>query len=476
MGIYVKPSPITINMAVPDIATKRLKFKTTGGQRKIVISSNWLPLFNFKGGDDMATRSLGVGKGIVVDLVTDLFNPPAPTKKVYERSYPKRKNNPIETLIEISSKKVINKSFLFNACGFHVTFEPNRLTILPVTEFKEQVLSNVRLENRYSIFAACSSGVDLHLMEKHHGFHTHSLIEYRPQEKRDKRDLTETGAVAALRNLKNGIKNLFNEDITVISESMLTKAIEKEPAMLFMASPQCDDFTNLKTQKGKEQHVTDLSSSLDMAFDMERIIRAIKTPIIKFEQVRGWYNSDIYKALSLRLRKHGYQEHLLIGNAVDHGGLTNRVRGYAVFTMLDVPFEFEEATGASDDPIWPIIERHLSDCRDVTHSKSLQDGKAIGRLRTITPESTKAPTFLKSQPRCAKDSVVIEIDDKLHWPSEALVKELMGISGYQTDCVSSDIAYEIIGQSVDAALHNSVARSIKKHIDAYFNKTIKCIA
>lgn len=477
MTAFVKPTllanAIEAQFAVPRVATKRLKFKTTNGKRKIVVSSNWLPLFNFNAGDDMTTRSLGSGKGLVAELVTDLFTPDKGTKKVYKRTYPKRKNNPIETLVEISAKKIIDKSFLFNASGVHVKFEANKLTFTPITDFKDEVISNIKFENRYSIFAACSSGVDLHLMEQEHGFNTHSLAEWRPNERRNKRDYSETGALAALRNLKSGIKNLFNEDITFISATMLEKAVKGDPAMVFMASPQCDDYTPLKTKKMKADHVEDLSSSMDMAFDMLRVGMAVQAPIIKFEQVQGWYKSDAYKILSLRLRKLGYKENLLVANASDYNGLTNRTRGYCVFTLLDVPFEFEAASGQSEDSIWPIVEKHLPECRDVTHSKSLQDGKRIGRLRTITPDSTKSPTILKSQSRCAKDSMVIEQDGRLIWPSEPLVKELMGVPNFKTDCVSQEFAYEIIGQSVDAQLHSSVARSVKKHIDLYFSELEK---
>jgi DNA (cytosine-5)-methyltransferase 1 len=181
MGAYV--NPIVANFSVPDLATKKLKFKVSNGVRKLVISSNWLPMFNFNAGDSMVTRVIGCGKGLVVELANDLFNPAPKKKKVYQRTYPKRKNNPCETLIEISSKKIVNEAFLFNASGFHVKFEFNRLTITPITDFKDQVMANARFDNRYSIFAACSSGVDLHLMEKEHGFNTHSLIEWRPREK-----------------------------------------------------------------------------------------------------------------------------------------------------------------------------------------------------------------------------------------------------------------------------------------------------
>ena len=73
----------------------------------------------------------------------------------------------------------------------------------------------------------------------------------------------------------------------------------------------------------------------------------------------------------------------------------------------------------------------------------------------------------------AKDSCVIEVDNKFYWPSEDLLKELMSIEGVVLDCVSKSIGSEIIGQSIDGALHSSVARSVIRHIDAFLsaNKT-----
>lgn len=468
MNAYVQP--INAEFIVPsECMTKRLKIKKTGGKRKIVISTNWLPLYNFNAGDDMVARPLGKGKGLVVELVTDLFTTDKKPKKVYQRSYPKRKNCPLETLIEISSKKDIDGGFSDDVEELLVKFEFNRLTITEVKTFQSEVLKNAVKAADYSIFAACTSGVDLHLMEKDHRFTIHSCIEYRPQEKRDKRDLTETGALSVLRNLKKGIKNLFNEDVALIEREQLTKAVEKKPAMLFMASPQCDEYTNVKASSLKEEHINDLSSSLDMSVDMLKIIECIKAPVIKFEQVVGWYKSDAYKILSLRLRKFGYKENLLISSGDKYGGLTGRTRGYAVFSMLDVPFEFEPEIGIRTESIWPVIEKHMPDCRDISHSKSIQDGFTTGRLRMITKESTKSPTILKGQSRMAKDTAVIYDNDKFYYPSEDLLKELMGFPELKTDCLSKDIAFEVIGQSIDAALHSSVARSVKRHIDAFLS-------
>jgi len=71
----------------------------------------------------------------------------------------------------------------------------------------------------------------------------------------------------------------------------------------------------------------------------------------------------------------------------------------------------------------------------------------------------------------AKDSICIKFNDRLYWPSEDLIKDLMGISpNFKLDCVSAEIASEIIGQSIQVELHDSVMRSLVCHLNSYFDK------
>ena len=459
-------------------ATKQLKFKRIDDhKRKIVLSTNFLPLFDFDKGDKVVESSLGKDKGIRIDRVYDMFDAPMKTKQVYSRSYKTRKNNPLETLMEVSSQKLIRESFPAWCTKVHVVMKKGVVFITPLTSHKEKAIMNATPESRHEVFAACTSGVDLHGLEES-GFTIHSVIEYRPNEKRDKdRDLTETGALTVLRNSKQGIKNIFCEDIMSIDTEQLIEAVKTSLVTTFIASPQCDDFTNLKTNAAKASSVDDLSTSVDMALDFLRVVDAIKPPVVVFEQVAGWYKSEAYKLLCIRMRRWGYTEHLTIANALEFGGLPGRTRGYAVFSCLDVPFSFEAPKPRPETSIWNEIEPFLSQCRDVTHSKSLQDGASCGRLRTITPTSIKAPTILKSQSRMAKDSAVITIGEKILWPSEDLQKHLMGIpADFHVDAVSKDIGSEILGQSIDGSLHAMVTRSVKNHIDSYFHSSASVAA
>lgn len=484
MNAIVNDKPFVRTFAVPSgIATKKLGIKVspTTGKKKIAVSTNWLPIFGFEAGAEVVERSLGPNKGMEIILLSDfesfagntfdLFNTEEVKLKkkiVYQREYKARKNNPLETLIEVASQKIIDDSFPNGTTRVHVTFSQSIITITPLTTHQEEALKNITPESKHEVFAACTSGVDLHSLENDHGMSIHSVIEFRPHEARDgKRDLSETGALTVLRNVKN-IGNLFNEDITYIDASRLEAAVKNSPVTTFMASPVCDDFTNVKNKKAKEDSIENLTSSIDQSFDLLRCIYAIKPPLICFEQVRGWYKSDAYKILNLRLRKLGYKENLLIADPRDYEGKTSRVRGYAVFTVLDSPFEFEAKTTRSNETIWDLVKKYLPECRDVSHSKSIQKGKAKGRLRVINKSSLHSPTFLKSQPRMAGDSVVVEDEGKFYWPCEGLQKELMGIlPTFTTDASSMEIALECLGQSIDGAVHDSVIRSLKKHIDAH---------
>lgn len=451
--------------------TKRLSFKRLGETgRKLAISTNWLTLMDFNPDDRVVERSLGKGKGIEICKVYDIFDAPLKTKKVYSRLYTRRKNNPLkETLLEVASQKLINEAF-GNAKRVHVIFTQGKIIVKPLTSHQEKAILNATPESRHTVFAACSSGLDICAMEDS-GFQIHSLIEWRAPEKRDKgRDLTETGALTALRNLKKGIVNVFNEDITTIDTEMLAEAVRNSPVTTFIASPQCDEFGTSKNNKAKDEAIEDLSTTMDMAIDILRVVDAIKPPVIQLENVSGWYKSDAYKLLKIRLRRYGYTEYLDLALASDRGGLTTRERGFAVFTCLDAPFSFEKPPAPRTESIWPIVEPFLPECRDVSNSKSIQDGAACGRLRTITKDSLTAPTILKSQERMAKDSCVIFHEGKYLWPSENLIKRLMAIpDSFSTDCVSKDISVEIYGQSQDHVHAGLITQSIKNHLDHYFN-------
>lgn len=459
-----------LSFNTPDLMTKSLSFKKmNGGKRKLVVSTNWLTLIGFEAGAPNVEKSLGPNQGIVIERVRDLFDGNDRVKKVYTRSYKQRRNNPIETLLDISSQKLLDESFPASCSRVHITFTKDKVEIRPLTTHQERALENARkADDPLSVMAACTSGVDLHSMQKH-GHSIHSIIEYRPAELRDKKDLTETGALNAVANIE-GIKAVYNEDINTINLDRIAAAVNESPFTTFVISPVCDDFSTVKAKSLKDRSLEDLSSGIDMGYDLLRIVERLAPPTILIENVSGWVKSDMYRIISLRLRRWGYQEHCIVADARDYDGLTSRKRAYSFFTALPSPFNWEKPSERRTTPIWSIIEEHLPELRDVTHSKSLNDGIACGRLRTITPESCHSPTFLKSQLRMAKDSCVIRVDDRLYWPSEALTKRLMGIDeSFTLENCSTTIASEIIGQSVDMGLHDMVVRSVKRHLIEFYD-------
>lgn len=454
-----------VRVNIPEIATKQLRFRKNGERRVLTISSNLLTLFDFSKGDDVIETSLGQGKGMVIERSYDLFEQ-APTKKVYARRYPRRKNNPLEHQIEISSQKMLNDSFPKDCTKVHVKFSKGKITVTPLRTISERAKANALRADPMSAFVALTSGVDLVSM-RDEGFSISAVLEWRPQESRDKTDLTETGALCALAN-SGPIHALFNEDVTSAVLDEIESAMERHPVMIFHASPQCDDHTPLKAGKLKDRHLKEANSSEDMIIDLLNIIERLAPPLVLFENVAGMLNSAAYKVAKLRLRRWGYEAHEHVGDARLYGGLTSRRRTYVLFSQLETPFAFEEPFTEKEKDAWSIVKDDLDLCRNVSHSKSLNDGKENGRLRRITPKSTSIPTPVKSQSRMAKDSIVIEPEDGVFlWPTENQLKRFLGIESVDMNSVSTTIASEVIGQSIDRPHHASILRAIKKHIESY---------
>ncbi|MFK5951001.1 MAG: DNA cytosine methyltransferase [Methylococcales bacterium] len=473
---FVQPQGVAgsdaLKINVPDLITKQLKlYINANGKRKITVSTNWLRLFDFEPKSPVIERSLGAGKGIVISRVYDLFDMPN-VKKVYERRYKSRKNNPLESQLEVNSQKILNASFPADCERVHITFEHGKVTITPLTTLQERALNNAKnAEDKLSAFVAFSSGVDAHALQAD-GFSITGLLDYRVVESRDKSDLTETGALNALANVP-GMKALINEDIFSIDVQRVAQYFKDSPFMLMSASPQCDDFSSLKNASQKAKDIQSVASTMDMSLDVLNLIEAMNPPVVMLENVTAWAKSSVYELMSLRLRRRGYKEYLLASaDARDYSGMTSRKRAYAIFSILDAPFCFEDKVARNNTPIWDQILPYLKDCRDVTHCKSIQDGARIGRLRVITKESLHSPTPVKSQSRQAKDSLVIEHDSRYYWPTEALLKYVLGIdTQFCLDTNSQTIASEIIGQGIDVPLHASIIRSVKKHIESFFNLT-----
>lgn len=314
-------------------------------------------------------------------------------------------------------------------------------------------------------FLAMSSGIDGRCLVGC-GFEIDSLLEFRPNEKRDNRDLTETGALNALANISPRL--LINEDISRVNWNMVREHVEAGPQIAIAhISLQCDDFSVAKANKFKQQSIDDLSTTRDLVYDALRMIETIMPTTVVVENVSGFMNAAEGMLLSIKLRKWGYHVTEAILQAGEFGGFTRRERYYLVASVYP---DFAMPVGGEmrSESIWPEIEPFLDGCRDVSHTKSLQDGLTGGRARLIRPNGCVSPTMLKSQSRQCKDAVYIEMPDGRYLlPSLELIQHLQGIpSDMDFSSNASELHSEIMGQSIDYPMHHAVVKAVHEHLCA----------
>lgn len=409
-------------------------------------------MFGFEPGALTREVPLGRGKGFKVMLVSN----PAPgerLKKVYQREYKRRTNNPLEAMLDIRKQELF-ECIPEGTEKVHVKFERGVIHITPAGDPKK-TYEDLRA------LLCCSSGVDGMQLHKV-GFSVAGLIEWRPNEKRDTRDLTETGIMSSIGNFP--VEHIINEDIMSLNLNKLASDLIDTPISLMIASPVCSDFSLVKRAAIKDAHYHDGTSTLDMSYDLLRLVEVIRPGYVLIEQVPNYVASDVFKMVSLRMRRWGYKEYSGVYNAPEYGGLTLRKRAYAFFTSFDAGFEFLPTE--SGITAWDIVEKHLSSCRIVTNLKSIQDGARLKLLRTISKSKPYCPTILRSQSRQTKDCIVIEHDGEYLMPSEELLKDLQGIpEDMDLRMLSKEQSVEVIGQSVDGRMHHRLIEAIKEHIE-----------
>lgn len=443
------------SLHIPDSITKVLKLTGTGDNRKIRVSSNFLPLYNFDIGDRINVAPLSKAKGgIRVSLKTD------GPQKIYHRTYKHRKNNPMEAVLELSSKEIMD-TIPNHVSRIHVEMRRGGINITPIQELGFSVQSYLKkLRNPMQMFAALSSGVDIHSAQRL-GFEIKGIVEYRPQEKRDKADLTETGVLTAIAN--NPIGHVFNEDIYSLDWNRVAELIEMPHVPVMHASLQCDHFSNVCPASVAESY--SLETTRDMFIPLLDGVKRLKPGVLVIEQVEGFQKSTEWRLLTMQLERLGYFVDYKTLDARKQDGINSRKRMYAVCSIFP-NFEFPENLEPNEKCIWDkYIAPHLVGCRDVTHSKSIQDGARVGRLRTIKRGKPYSPTPIKSQERMAKDTLVIEDDGRYFMPTEALLKSILSIpKEFDTNIVGKVISTEIVGQSIDYHMHHRVLESVKEHL------------
>lgn len=456
-----------LKVNIPQTATKQLKLQSCATGKKLVVSTNWLPLFGFEKDARVIEEVIAPFCGMRIRLANAQD---VKTKKIYTREYKSRRNNPIETMLDIRGQKLLNEAFPEDTKTVHIVFAHGEILITPIADKKAQAIKEFKSTDKpLNTFLAASSGIDGYSLSKQ-GFSIETLLEFRPNEARDKRDFTETGAMNALCNFP--VNNLINEDIMNIDIEKLATLTSSSSHTFFHFSPQCDDFSNVKAKSLKDKSLEDNSSTLDMILDGLNIIQKFNFPVVMLENVAGFRSSDIGKMTISRLKRLGYSIHEEVCDARDFGGLTSRKRYYCVATLLPTPFKMPQKTKRNDTPIWDTHIKPLIDegsyFRLPASTKSLQDGIACGRARTITPSSLSIPTVLKSQNRMAKDSCfVVDEDGVILFPRVKALQYFMGIDeGINLEGVSDTIASEIIGQSIDVPLHEAWTSAVQEHIES----------
>lgn len=441
---------------IPEVITKELSVSRIGQRRKVVLSTNFLRIMGFEPGVRHDIQPLPAG-GLQLR-----FNPTG-SHKVYQRRYLTRKNNPFEAQIDIQNQSLLNAAIPSYTERVHFELRHGSILIRPLENRTFSIRRQfAKSTHELMAFVAMTGGIDVRcLMDC--GFKIDSVLEYRPHEKRDSTDLTESGALNVLANANPRL--VFNEDISRIDMRRVEVLMsEAPPIALLHISLQCDDFSTLKGQKARAASAASLDSSSDLLYDGLRLIETVRPACVMLEQVPGFASSSEGHLFAIKLRKWGYfvTDGILEGR--EHGGLTSRSRYYLVASVWP-NFSMPPGEGPRTASIWPVVESHLADCREVSHTKSVAEGLSTGRIRLIRKDSTFSPTITKSQNRQCKDSVYIEHGGRYFLPSLDLLARLNGIpEDMSFASVGQTIQSEIIGQSIDYPMHERVALAVRRHI------------
>lgn len=481
MNAMVIPRLLKIN--IPEVATKLLKLRKANNKKIMTLSSNWLPLFGFHGDALVVEEMIGTGKGYRIRLATDLDGA---TKKVYLREYKSRSANPlkkdavrVEQLVETASQKIISAA-MGDATHVHVTFSYGVLTFSPVTNAEYTLLQDLSINDKINTLVAMTGGVDCSVLEAG-GFKIDTVIEFKPQERRDTSDYTELTSLSVLANCAPRV--LCNEDIYTLNMNKLASLIGNTPITVAHISLQCDDFTGngLKSKEAKAKSVEDLSSTLDMFVPVLNMLDAIKCPVLVVENVPGFMgtkerSNPINDVFCLQLRRRGYQVHQQVFNAIDFGGYTTRKRMYMIATTLESEFSFPEPTGQRPFSVWDeVVVPNMTSLmeRDITDGKVTQDALTSGRAAIISKDRPFSPTMMKAQGQCTKDSIMIEIDGRYYRPTTQVLKQLNSLpESFDAEWMPIDKAAQVIGQSICCKLHDAVMKSVKQHIDHFRHKLL----
>lgn len=334
----------------------------------------------------------------------------------------------------------------------------------------------VNQDDALSTFTMCTGGVDIYAMAKE-GFTNRCVLEWRPPEKRDFskyvskvtgetsvrfNDKTDTGAMCAALN-HDAITVVFNEDIYTVDENMVASVVGAVNHV--SGALQCDDFSCLKNANDRAKAIAELSTTVDMFFNVLRIFKSLNAPTLLMENVRNFANSIEAKLFTKGLQKLGYDTHVSVMNAKHYNGMTNRERAFVFATKLPVDFAWPQPVVNTKHAYRDVIAKMPNEMRDLTHTKTVQAGIEQGRIRSLSASDAVAPTIVRSQAKQTKDAVYIKQGDRYFLPSNAICKALMGIGeDFDLSPFSNEIGSELIGQSIEVPMHQMISEQVKSHI------------
>lgn len=451
-----------LECSVPDVVTKNLGFSFG---RKVRLSTNFLPMMGFESHSRVLIEPHEKNQGFSVVPAEN------GTHKVYSRRYRKgRSNNPMEAILEFGGKELINTQFPSYTNRFHVEMRRGRVSFRPLVNRAAKIHNRFKKSNPFTTFCGLTGGVDIHCLESL-GFETTAVLEYRPVEARDASRVSDLSEVNALNTLVNGKpKILMNEDIYHVELEQLERLLETVPPLGFMHfSIQCDDFSGCKSKKAKQESVEKLDSTIDMIVPLLEQVKLIEPAALLVENVPGFSNSQSCQILTLQLKRMGYYVTMKNLNAREHGGIQTRKRCY-LFASVAPGFEMPEGAVKSSHSIWPLIEPHLHECRDITDTQLIKSRASSKRNMPdfIDKDSVECSTILKSQDR-VKDAVFIKHQGRILKPTNKIIQSLLSIpESFSASWAAKEQETEILGQSIDYAMHHRILGSIYEHLNQNF--------
>jgi len=446
----------------PEVVTKNLKLNVVKGKRKARLSTNFLAALGYTHGERLQVVPTGYNKGFKV--VRDMFG----EHQVYQRAYKAgvRSNRPSESVIEFGGQSLMDHAFAKHIQRFHVEMRRDFIQFSPLVNKSFNIHNKFKnVKNPLNSAFVCSAGVDA-LCAESLGWNTELLLEYRPVEKRDlnrKNDLTEVNALSALANVSPRV--ILNEDLHMVDMENVERLLDEGPAigMLHM-SLGCDDFSQAKNESDKQRAIDNGDTMIDMIVPAIEMVDAVKPAVVVIENVPNF--KTVAKVVRAQLTRKGYFCHEATMDARDYGGVQSRKR-YHLVASIYPNFAFPNPTPRNERSIWPLIEPHLNECRDVTNNKTIRERATCKRNLPpyVTKESIHCPTWLKSQPKMVRDAVYFEHEGRVLFPSIESMKALMSIpQSFNTDLLSKDVSMEVLGQSIDYAMHHRLLESITEHL------------